>query len=169
MHHIVEHLHTNEHVKDIKDGEFEQDAVDELQKEEDHLEQRSYLLSFFALAYLLIILLFILTETKEFGLSEYLHTNWLDWPSVSNKKQILAKVHQCSKWDGVRMNFLSIYVLLACVSFDYVAQISAYFFCLSFGILEQGITLMKCFVILLVLVPFFLDTSYLLVNKVCPA
>lgn len=36
MHHIAEHLHTEEHIEDIKDGIYDESVLEELKAEEDH-------------------------------------------------------------------------------------------------------------------------------------
>lgn len=77
-------------------------------------------------------------------------------------------VQRCRAWNAERMNLLSISLLLICGSLDSVAKLWVNFLCLNFGQLENLSSIVFGLVIFCLSLPLFLDTSFLLLQRVHP-
>ena len=88
-----------------------------------------------------------------------------------NEEQVEAiklYVKKCSAWNAERMNLLSISLLLVCGSIDSIGKLWVNFLCLNFGQLENLSSLTIAAIIFLLSLPLFLDTSFLLLQRVHP-
>lgn len=77
-------------------------------------------------------------------------------------------VKRCTGWNATRMNLLSISLLLICGTIDSIGKLWVNFLCLNLGQLENLSSIAIGISIFLLSLPLFLDTSFLLLQRVHP-
>ena len=75
---------------------------------------------------------------------------------------------KCAAWNAERMNLLSISLLLVCGTIDSLGKLWVNFLCLNFGSLENLSSLTVAALIFVLSLPLFIDTSFLLLQRVHP-
>ncbi len=125
-------------------------------------------LTLFTFLRMMILGGYLIIEARNQDISDYMHVNWLNWPSVTNKAAVKEKIKQCATWDSFRINIYSISLLIACEFLNCLGNIWVYYVCLNFGILENLLSMIKGIAIVFVAVPLCLDICYTLLQKVNP-
>jgi len=168
LHHIVEHWDQEGHAEGgSEDESAPKDATTLLHEDQNHLANTNLYVSIFAIVRILVILVFLYLESEKVGIQQYMQANWWGWQA--RMSQVKFKLRECLQWNSFRFNVYSVYLLMTCELLENLGLFWSHLLCLNFGLMENVLSLLKGMAIFALAVPLFLDSIFILIQKVTPA